>query len=264
MHQRHTIGVITIMRKKTSRIWLVPKGDLQKIINESSTMVEVLRKLDYNNPYNGNHATLKLRVESEGLDLSIFNLNHSKWIREHFSQFSKKVTLQDILVENSTSSRGTVKRKVLESGLKKNQCELCGINNQWNDKPLSLQLDHINGINNDNRLENLRILCPNCHSQSDTYGGRNAKKEEEKSFCSTCQVETSGYSNVCNECSLVRKFDVEKADLERYVKEMPFTKIGKMFNVTDNSVRKRCKSLGIAIPKYHKGHWLKKNASTRV
>jgi 5-methylcytosine-specific restriction endonuclease McrA len=52
------------------------------------------------------------------------------------------------------------------------KCANCGIK-EWNNLPLSLQLDHINGVNNDHRLENLRFLCPNCHSQTDTYSGKN-------------------------------------------------------------------------------------------
>ena len=63
-----------------------------------------------------------------------------------------------------------VKEKYLEY-----KCAECGIT-EWNGKPLSLHLDHINGINNDHRIENLRFLCPNCHSQTNTYAGKNKKK----------------------------------------------------------------------------------------
>ncbi|MGB2240169.1 MAG: HNH endonuclease [Pseudomonadales bacterium] len=52
-------------------------------------------------------------------------------------------------------------------------CSSCGIGDEWNGKPITLQLDHINGVNNDHRLDNLRMLCPNCHSQTDTWCGRN-------------------------------------------------------------------------------------------
>ena len=65
-----------------------------------------------------------------------------------------------------------VKKRYLEEGLLENKCAWCGIKDEWNGKPITLQLDHINGINNDHRLENVRILCPNCHSQTETYCGR--------------------------------------------------------------------------------------------
>jgi 5-methylcytosine-specific restriction endonuclease McrA len=70
------------------------------------------------------------------------------------------------------ANRGNIKRRLLESGALKDECSICGIR-EWQGKPLSLQIDHINGERLDYRLENLRILCPNCHSQTETFGGRN-------------------------------------------------------------------------------------------
>ena len=65
--------------------------------------------------------------------------------------------------------------RLISSGLKKEHCEICGTGNQWNGKSLSLQLDHIDGNPRNHLLENLRILCPNCHSQTETFGSRNIK-----------------------------------------------------------------------------------------
>jgi 5-methylcytosine-specific restriction endonuclease McrA len=70
--------------------------------------------------------------------------------------------------------RGHVKVRLLREGLLSNQCEHCGLT-EWRGRPLSMHIDHINGVRDDHRLENLRMLCPNCHSQTETYGGRNAK-----------------------------------------------------------------------------------------
>ncbi len=78
-------------------------------------------------------------------------------------------------VLRESKSRLSVKRRLLEEGLLKNECEECGITN-WRDRPLSIHLDHRNGIRNDHRLENLRMLCPNCHSQTPTFGTRNRKQ----------------------------------------------------------------------------------------
>jgi 5-methylcytosine-specific restriction endonuclease McrA len=72
-------------------------------------------------------------------------------------------------------SRTNVKRRLLGAGLLENRCEECGLS-EWLGKPLTIQIDHINGVNDDYRLENLRMLCPNCHSQTDTYGRRNANR----------------------------------------------------------------------------------------
>ena len=67
-----------------------------------------------------------------------------------------------------------LKNRLLSEGLKEHKCECCGIT-EWNGKPAPIELDHINGNHHDNRLENLRILCPNCHAQTDTYRGKNKK-----------------------------------------------------------------------------------------
>jgi Zn finger protein HypA/HybF involved in hydrogenase expression len=85
-------------------------------------------------------------------------------------------TLTEILVENSQyTGRALLIRKLLSLGLLINKCNKCGLDPIWREKPLALQLDHINGVNNDNRIENLRMLCPNCHSQTSTFTGRNKK-----------------------------------------------------------------------------------------
>jgi DNA-binding CsgD family transcriptional regulator len=85
------------------------------------------------------------------------------------------VPIADLLVAGPRRNRGHVKTRLLACGIKAARCEACGID-RWLDGPLSLQLHHVNGDGNDNRLENLRLLCPNCHSQTENWGGRNAKR----------------------------------------------------------------------------------------
>jgi hypothetical protein len=75
---------------------------------------------------------------------------------------------------NSTS-RITIKRHLLRAGIIVNRCDWCGLS-EWRGRPLSIQLDHVNGIRDDHRVENLRMLCPNCHSQTDTFAAKNRKK----------------------------------------------------------------------------------------
>jgi hypothetical protein len=83
------------------------------------------------------------------------------------------MSLDEILVVNSTyTSTATLRRRLIKAGLKEARCESCGIS-EWQGQPLPLALDHINGVHTDNRLENLRILCPNCHALPDTWCVRN-------------------------------------------------------------------------------------------
>ncbi len=87
-----------------------------------------------------------------------------------------KKDMKECLVENSSyTCTNTLRLRLLREGYKEHKCEICG-NTEWNGKPIPLQLHHKNGIHNDNRLENLQILCPNCHAQTDTFAGKNMKK----------------------------------------------------------------------------------------
>lgn len=83
------------------------------------------------------------------------------------------IPLEEVLVENSTYSRYNLKKRLLKAGFMPYVCGECGRGPEWNGKPLTLVLDHKNGVNNDNRAENLRYLCPNCNSQMPTFAGRN-------------------------------------------------------------------------------------------
>jgi len=89
----------------------------------------------------------------------------------------KAMPLDELLI-HGYRSRNNVKQRLLAAGLKQNQCEDCGIA-RWHKRPLSLCLHHVNGDRHDNRLENLRLLCPNCHSQTPNFGSRNWRRRPE-------------------------------------------------------------------------------------
>ena len=83
----------------------------------------------------------------------------------------------NILVINSTYSRTNLKPRLISENILEYKCIECGNTGEWNGKPITLQLDHVNGVYNDNRVENLRFLCPNCHSQTDTFRSKNKSKK---------------------------------------------------------------------------------------
>jgi hypothetical protein len=160
-------------RKKTSIIWQLDTEDLRELVSESTSLASVLSYFNLNNQ-GGNAKTLKQRLDAEGIDYSHIPQGKSS-NREFARYFPYKRPLGEVLSTNSTYDRGHLKRRLIKEGLLENVCLECGLNNEWNGKPLVLVLDHINGENNDNRLENLRLLCPNCNSQTDTFAGRNQR-----------------------------------------------------------------------------------------
>jgi len=96
-----------------------------------------------------------------------------KWSDLPAHEGAKKLDLNEILNgEHPQYQTYKLKQRLINVGLKSNKCEECGVA-EWNGKQLNIQLDHINGNSHDHRLENLRMLCPNCHSQTETYSGKN-------------------------------------------------------------------------------------------
>lgn len=156
---------------------------------------------------------------------------------------------------------------MIDEGIKQDRCEICGQGNTWNDKLLVLQLDHINGIHTDNRLENLRIVCPNCHTQTDTFCTRKLKRHN---YCKDCGKEIAPKSTWCPECALkhnrVHKISPSdkpsKEELLQLIKEKPFTEIGRTYGVTDNAIRKWCKKMGLPSTKRELNALYQENTDT--
>ena len=114
---------------------------------------------------------------------------------------------------------------------------------------MKLQLEHINGVSDDNRLENLCLLCPNCHSQTDTYAGKNAKKSLLiTNKCNDCGIVITDNALKCQKCSHFKRRRAERpleAELKEMIKTMSLENIAKKFNLkTGNTIKKWCKSYG--------------------
>lgn len=140
----------------------------------------------------------------------------------------------------------TVRLKLIKEKIKEHKCECCNLK-EWNGKPIPLELDHINGDNKDNRLENLRILCCNCHAQTDNWRGRKIKKPAQSHICQTCFKQKVSRINLsCKKCAAKRKNKTkinwpDTSTLIEMVKSSNYTQVGIQLGVTDNAVRKRIK-----------------------
>lgn len=122
----------------------------------------------------GNHLTVKRHAKRLHADTSHFtNDRRLRGIRAYSRH--RAPTFEEIFRRDSRVSGQTVRRYALLFNVRRFACAECGNPGAHNGKPLTLQLDHANGIYNDNRVENLRWLCPNCHSQTETFAGRRSR-----------------------------------------------------------------------------------------
>lgn len=221
------------------------KEDLILLCNECETLSDILKAIGLP-PKGNNFKTLKKYLDQHEIDYSNLknNAKHRRVIKIKEYQRNKKISLEMILVENSNYNRGRLKTQLIQENLLNNKCALCGITNKWNDKDLILQLDHINGISNDNRIENLRLLCPNCHSQTETFAGRSSKRPSKKYYCQNCGIEIARYSKKCRQCNGKDNRKVErpsKEDLETLLKNESMLSISKKFGVSDNTIKRWAK-----------------------
>ena len=138
------------------------KENFEKIISQSTSLIDVLKKLNLEKT-GGGYTTIKKYI-------TIYKCDTSHFIKENCFGIRKKLELNEVLTINSNyQNTSHLKERLYKEGYKKRECEFCEQGEEWKGKKMSLILDHINGINNDNRIENLRIVCPNCNATLDTH-----------------------------------------------------------------------------------------------
>jgi hypothetical protein len=149
-------------------------------IAASSSWAETLRRLGMCVSGGANHV---LRKYARIWDISTEHFDPHA--RQRGQPGARRRPLSEVLVQGSSYGRASLKQRLYRDGLKQRRCELCGQGETWHGREMALILDHVNGVADDNRLENLRIVCPNCNATLDTHCGRNARIDRDR-MCVRC------------------------------------------------------------------------------
>ena len=154
--------------------------------------------------------------------------------------------VKDIFINNSSICQSTLRRYYKEGNYSAYICSICGQPPIWQNKELTLILDHIDGNNTNDILENLRWVCPNCNQQLETTGRKNTRLYDKK-YCPDCGKEIHHLSERCKSCYIkYRKnqsgstIPISREDLKELIRTMPFVKIGEQFSVSDKAIVKWC------------------------
>jgi hypothetical protein len=226
------------------------ESEAREAIASSLCYSEALQKLGLR-PAGGNHRLFRKYVDEVWrIPTDHFDPNQRRSAK---LKRSPPVPLDQVLTSNSSYMRSALKRRLYETGLKDRRCELCGQGEKWRGMLISLILDHINGIPDDNRLENLRIVCPNCAATLETHCGRkNRLVERECALCGAVFVARVRKQRYCSRACGMRHSNgrrmpkpmnrkVERPCYEQLmadVASMSFLAIGRKYGVSDNAVRK--------------------------
>jgi hypothetical protein len=225
------------------------EDDLRAAIAQGLCWADALRFLGYE-VKGANYRTLQRHARRWDISTDHFDKNAG---RKRAGQ-SQQIPLERVLVKGSTYARGKLKRRLLAMGLKQPICEMCGQGENWNGRRMSLILDHINGVADDHRLENLRMLCPNCAAALDTHCGRNTPRSRvcpgcggsfeprnvQHRYCSMrCWGRVAAKSYRGSPHPNARKVPRPSYDqLMEDLKSMSLLAVGRKYGVSDNAVRK--------------------------
>lgn len=227
---------------------------LREAIAQSRSWAQTLRRLQYRSA-GGNWRTLKKYTRLWGISTAHFDPDAVR--REALREANIPRPLEEILVQDSTYSRHHLKLRLFAERVKQRRCELCGQDEWWRGRRMALILDHINGIPNDNRLENLRIVCPNCAATFDTHCARKNRQPLRPRACRRCGVEFLPRDRRQRYCSRrcgsryvrtrlrgipkphARKVERPPYDqLLREIEETSYVAVGRKYGVSDNAIRK--------------------------
>jgi len=212
--------------------------EINDVLQKSKSFSDVLRYFEYESITTGNFKVVKNELMKRKIEIPKYN-----YFKEH-NNFNRGKKLEDLFVQNSTTSRTHLKKLIRKHNLIEYVCE-CGNFGEWRNKKLILQLEHKNGDTYDNRLENLCFLCPNCHSQTGTFSGKNKEKSNKKrnfknNLCE-CGKSISHDAIKCTDCYSKSNRIVDRPPYEQLTKEIFETSqnsVAKKYNVSWRTIKK--------------------------
>lgn len=225
--------------------------NLIQYVQSSMSYAQVLRKMNIT-PAGGNYSTLKRKIKEQEIDVSHFT--GQGWNVGLRFKPNQPLPIEDFLQVDRPCSSHNLKKRLIKEGMKDHICESCQLIS-WLDKPVPLELDHINGDHNDNRIENLRLLCPNCHAQTDNYRGRAIKstkyehlrRYKDPTYCLDCYKVINDKAQRCKSCAGKEREPTKISwppteELKLMLLESSYCAVAKTLGVSDNAVRKRVKN----------------------
>ncbi len=222
------------------------EAELREVVGRSTTLKQVLVHFGLR-PAGGNFRVLRHW-------LSQWDISTEHFVGTPPPRSREPIPLEQVLVEHSTYPRSKLKQRLYATGLKQRTCEQCGQGEEWNGARMSLILDHINGVADDNRIENLQIVCPNCAATLDTHCGRANRRTAEDQICARCgEAFRPGFARqrYCSRACGMRwerrgrpipgARRVERPPYEQLLAEvraLGWSGTGRRYGVSDNAVRK--------------------------
>lgn len=215
-------------------------SEIENAVKESINFTEVLEKIGV--PRYGNNSKTLRNI------LDINNIDYSHFTGRARTYATSYVEASEYLNNDKKIKTSKLKDKLIKENIIENKCDICGLTS-WLDKPIVLQLHHIDGNPNNNSLDNLQLLCPNCHSQTDNYCG-SANINKTKYYCKDCGAEITKRAIYCSLCA--RKHSRKVADrpnkeqlISDYKELKSIVQIGLKYGVSDNAIRKWFKTCGL-------------------